>query len=115
MLVCMLKSKIHGAIVTDGDIAYEGSLGIAEDLMRHCGLFENERIDVYNITNGKRFSTYVIKEENGSGKIILNGAAARMAVKGDRIIIASYTYIEEKDAGTHTPRVIRVDERNRIK
>lgn len=114
MLIEVLKSKIHGARVTRTDLNYEGSLGIPEDMIEACGLYVNERIDVYNVTNGERFSTYVIKEPAGSGNFFVNGAAAHRAKKGDKIIVASYAHIEEKDIKTHKPNVIRLDETNKI-
>jgi len=114
MLLEVLKSKIHGARVTRTDLEYEGSLGIPEDLIEACGLYINERIDVYNVTNGNRFSTYVIKEPAGSGNFFVNGAAAHLAKKGDKIIVASYAHVDEKEIRTHKPRVIRLDENNKI-
>jgi aspartate 1-decarboxylase len=114
MLIEVLKSKIHGARVTRTDLNYEGSLGIPQDMIEACGLYVNERIDVYNVTNGERFSTYVIKEPAGSGNFFVNGAAAHRAKKGDKIIVASYAHIEEKDIKTHKPNVIRLDETNKI-
>ena len=114
MLVEMLKSKIHGARVTRTDLDYEGSLGIPADLIEACGLYVNERIDVYNVTNGERFSTYVIKEPAGSGNFFVNGAAAHRAKKGDKIIVASYAHLDEKDAKTHKPNIIRLDEKNKV-
>jgi aspartate 1-decarboxylase len=114
MLIEVLKSKIHAARVTRTDLHYEGSLGIPEDLIEACGLYIHERIDVYNVTNGERFSTYVIKEPAGSGNFFVNGAAAHLASPGDKIIVASYAHIDEKDAKNHKPRVIRLDETNKI-
>ncbi len=114
MIIEVLKSKIHGARVTRTDIDYEGSLGIPEDMIEACGLYVNEKIDVYNVSNGERFSTYVIKEPAGSGNFFVNGAAAHKAKKGDKIIVASYAHIDEKEIKTHKPSVIRLDENNRI-
>ena len=114
MLIEVLKSKIHGARVTRTDLNYEGSLGIPQDMIEACGLYVNERIDVYNVTNGERFSTYVIQEPAGSGNFFVNGAAAHRAKKGDKIIVASYAHIEEKEIKGHKPNVIRLDENNKI-
>lgn len=90
MLVNMLKSKIHNAIVEDSNLEYEGSLTIPEEFIKKANLLEYEKIEVYNISNGNRFATYVIKGD----KFIVNGAAAHLAKTGDRLIIASYTYVE---------------------
>lgn len=114
MLIEVLKSKIHGARVTRTDLNYEGSLGIPEDMIEACGLYVNEKIDVYNVTNGERFSTYVIKEPAGSGNFFVNGAAAHRAKAGDKIIVASYAHIEEKEIHSHKPTIIRLDETNKI-
>ncbi len=108
----MLKSKIHRARVTDANVDYEGSLTLDEELMEAAFLSPFERIDVYNITNGNRFSTYVIKGERGSGTVCVNGAAAHLARKGDLIIIASYA-LTEAGEGYH-PRLVYVDGKNRI-
>lgn len=108
----MLKSKIHRAKVTDANVDYEGSLTLDEELMEAACLYPFERIDVYNITNGNRFSTYVIKGEKGSGTVCVNGAAAHLAQRGDLIIIASYALAEARE-GYH-PYLVYVDERNRI-
>ncbi len=108
----MLKSKIHRARVTDANVDYEGSLTLDEELMEAASLSPFERIDVYNITNGNRFSTYVIKGERGSGTVCVNGAAAHLARKGDLIIIASYA-LTEAGEGYH-PRLVYVDGKNRI-
>ena len=114
MLLEVLKSKIHGARVTRTDVDYEGSLGIPEDLIEACGLYINERIDIYNVTNGNRFSTYVIKEPAGSGNFFVNGAAAHLAKKGDKIIVASYAHVDEKEMKNYKPTVIRLDENNKM-
>jgi len=90
MIMLYLKSKLHRARVTYSDINYEGSLGIDENLMKAAGMREYERVEIYNVTNGERFTTYLIKEEPGSGKIGVYGAAAHKAREGDIIIITSY-------------------------
>ena len=106
MLVTVLKSKIHCARVTEANLNYMGSITIDEDLMDAVNLIENERVDIYNITNGERFSTYAIKGERGSGIIGINGAAAHKAGVGDLIIIASYASMDFEEAKTFTPSVV---------
>jgi aspartate 1-decarboxylase len=110
----MLKSKIHQALVTEADLNYEGSITIDEQLMEAVDIIPYEQVQVYNITNGSRLETYVIKGERGSGVIGINGAAARLMNKGDRIIIAGYVCLEEKEIKTHKPKIIRVNEKNQI-
>ncbi|MCX5545828.1 aspartate 1-decarboxylase [Paraburkholderia sp. CNPSo 3076] len=112
----MLKSKIHRAVVTHCELHYEGSCAIDEDLLDAAGLVENERIDVWNINNGERFSTYAIKGERGSGMISLNGSAARRAQLGDLVIIAAFAMVDEMEcaAGWH-PKLVFVDEKNKMK
>jgi len=111
----MLKSKIHRATVTGADIDYEGSITIDKELMGVAKLVEYEKVDVYNISNGQRFSTYVMKGEHGRGEICLNGAAARLVSVGDLIIICSHSHHDEKEIGKHKPVIVHVDEKNRIK
>ncbi len=108
----MLKSKIHRATVTGADMNYEGSIAIDKKLIEAANLLEFERVDIYNINNGQRFSTYVIL--GGKGEISLNGAAARLVQPGDLVIIASYAEYEENELKTHNPKIVFVDERNRI-
>lgn len=110
---CLLKSKIHRATVTDADLNYEGSIAIDARLCRAADLIEFEKVDIYNITNGERFSTYVIF--GSEGEITLNGAAARKARKGDLVIIASYTYYDENQTSSLKPKLVFVDENNVIK
>ena len=112
----MLKSKIHRAVVTHCELHYEGSCAIDEDLLDAAGLVENEQIDVWNINNGERFSTYAIKGERGSGMISLNGSAARRAHLGDLVIIAAFAMVDENErtAGWH-PKLVFVDEKNKVK
>ncbi len=109
----LLKSKIHRATVTDADLNYEGSIGIDKKLCDAADMMEFEKVDIYNITNGERFSTYVIYGDEGS--ITLNGAAARKVHKGDLIIIASYSNYEEEEALQHKPKLVFVDKNNKIK
>ncbi len=115
MLREFLKSKIHRAVITQADLHYEGSLTIDENLMDAAGIAKYEKIDVYNITNGNRFSTYAIPGERDSGIIGLNGAAARLGSIGDLIIIASYVHLAEEQIDDHEPILVLADEKNRIK
>lgn len=111
----MLKSKLHRAVVTDADLHYEGSISIDERLMEAADLLPYEKVDIYNISNGERFSTYVIPGSRDSGTICLNGAAARKASRGDLIIIASYVAVDDGTAPGWSPKCILLDEKNRIK
>ena len=106
MLVQVLKSKIHRVTVTEADLDYIGSITIDSNMVEAANMIENERGDIYNITNGERFSTYVIKGEPGSGVIGINGAAAHKAHVGDLLIIASYAMMDFEEAKKHTPTVI---------
>jgi len=111
----MLKSKIHRATVTHAELEYEGSCAIDEDLLDAADIREYQQIDIYNVTNGERFTTYVIRAERGSGVISVNGAAARKAQVGDTLIIASYATYNELEVQRHHPDLVYVDGRNRIK
>lgn len=111
----MLKSKIHRATVTDANIDYEGSVAIDESLMEAAGIYPFEQVQIYNINNGARLTTYAIKGERGSGIISVNGAAAHLARKGDLVIIASYSVLDEAEAAQHIPVLVYVDRRNSIK
>jgi aspartate 1-decarboxylase len=111
----MLKSKIHRATVTDADLDYEGSVAIDEDLLEAAGILPFEQVQIYNIANGNRLTTYAITAPRGSGTISINGAAAHLAGKGDLVIIASYSAYEEKEAAKHTPALIYVHKDNSIK
>jgi aspartate 1-decarboxylase len=113
MNLSMLKCKIHRATVTYADLAYEGSVSIDPALIKAADLLINERVDIYNINNGARFSTYVIAGKKG--EICLNGAAARHVQKGDLVIICAYCGLDEKEARKHKPTLVFVDEKNRIK
>jgi len=114
MTINVLKSKIHRATVTRANLHYIGSVTIDEDLMDAVQLIENERVHIYNINNGERFDTYVIKGERGSGEIGINGAAARKTVEGDLVIIVSYAGMDFEDAKSHKPLIIFPNEKNRI-
>ncbi len=114
MKVEMLKSKLHQACVTDANVYYEGSLGIDVELMEAVGIMQYEKMLVSNMNTGSRFETYAIAEPFGSRRIVLNGAAARLGAKGDRIIIMTYCWVDHDDAreGKFQPRVLRLDEHN---
>lgn len=109
-----MKGKIHRARVTGADLHYEGSISIDRDLIAAAGFLLNERVDIYNIDNGARFSTYVIPAPEGSGEIGLNGAAARLVMPGDLVIIVAYAQMSEAEARTFAPRVVLVDAQNRV-
>lgn len=113
MQISMLKAKLHRAVVTGADLDYEGSITIDADLLNAARLRVNEKVDIYNCNTGARFSTYVIP--GGRGEICLNGAAARLVQRGDRIIIVSYAVMDEAEADRHEPVVLIMDRRNRIK
>ncbi len=106
MLVNVLKSKIHRVTITEANLDYIGSITIDEALMEAVDLIENEQVDIYNITNGERFHTYVIKGERGSGIVGINGAAAHKAHVGDLVIIASYAMMDMDEARCWHPSVI---------
>ncbi|HLE09519.1 MAG TPA: aspartate 1-decarboxylase [Thermodesulfobacteriota bacterium] len=108
----MLKSKIHRAKVTDSNLGYEGSVAIDASLMETSGILPFEKVEIYNVTNGNRFETYAIEAPKGSGNVIINGAAAHLAKKGDIIIIASYSVMEDQEAKAHHPVLVYVDEKN---
>ena len=110
----MFKSKIHRACVTQAELHYEGSLTIDEDLMDAADLLPYEKVSVVNINNGERFETYVITGKRGSKVMCLNGAAARKAMIGDRIIVISYAVMTDEEAREYKPTVVLVDERNEI-
>ncbi len=109
----MFKSKIHRATVTQANLHYEGSITIDESLMKTADILPYEKVEIYNITNGERFSTYVIPGEANSGVICLNGAAARKAQVGDNIIIVSYCELEKDEIEGFEPIVVLVDKNNK--
>ena len=114
MLTQMLKAKLHLAAVTQAELHYDGSCAIDEDLIEAAGMREFEAIDIYNVNNGERFTTYIIKGERGSKMVSMNGAAARKAQVGDRVIIATYGQMDENELQTHKPRLVYLDEHNNI-
>jgi aspartate 1-decarboxylase len=113
MLYSMLQAKLHRARVTHADLDYEGSCGIDQALLELSGMRENQQIEIYNISTGARFSTYIIVEPRGSGSITLNGAAARLAAVGDLLIICTYVLCTDAEVAAHRPRVIHVGDGNR--
>ena len=113
MLRTMLKSKIHRATVTEANLHYKGSITIDSRLMEKADILEYEKVEVLNLNTGLRLETYVIQGKSGSGVICLNGAAARGACVGDKVIIVSYVQVEDKEARTLKPRVVMVNERNK--
>jgi aspartate 1-decarboxylase len=110
----MLKSKIHRARVTDADVNYEGSLTLDSSLLEAADILPNEQVHVWNVTRGTRLVTYAIAGEPGSGVVCVNGAAAHLTQPGDVIIVATFAEIDDGAARSHRPRVVFVDERNRI-
>ncbi len=110
----MLRAKIHRATVTQCDLNYEGSCGIDEELLEAADIREFEKIELYNVNNGERFSTYAIKGKRGSGEISLNGAAARLAHLGDLLIICTYAPMTDAEIETYKQKIVFVDEKNRI-
>jgi len=113
MQLTLLKGKIHRATVTQCDLNYEGSISVDSALMERAGILPHEQVDVLNINNGERFTTYAIPAPAGSGIIGVNGAAARLAQKGDLVIIVAYARMEEAEAKSFQPRVLLVDAKNK--
>ncbi|OPY94367.1 aspartate 1-decarboxylase [Bradyrhizobium sacchari] len=114
MQVTLMKGKIHRASVTEADLHYEGSVSIDRALLEAAGFVLNERVEIYNVDTGARFATYVIEAPKGSGTISLNGAAARHALPGDKVIIVAYASFDEAEAKVFKPRVVLVDRENCI-
>lgn len=113
MTITMMQSKIHRATITDANLNYVGSITIDKNLMKAANLLEFQKVDVLDINNGERFSTYIIKGEK-KGEICLNGAAARKVCVGDLVIIVSYADMDEKEAKTHKPTIVHVNEKNEV-
>ena len=111
----MMRAKIHRATVTEANVDYEGSITIDRRLMDATDLLPNEAVCVWNVTNGNRFETYTVEGEPDSGVICVNGAAAHLVRPGDLVIIAAFTWMEEEAARAHEPKVVFVDEANRIR
>lgn len=110
----MYRSKIHRAVVTEAELNYEGSITIDRDLIDAAGMNVYEKVHVVNINTGNRLETYVIEGQSGSGTICLNGAAARLGSKGDKVIIIAYGHFTPEEAKNHQPTVVHVDDNNRI-
>ena len=114
MNITLLKSKLHRATVTEADLNYVGSITIDEELMKVSNIVEYEKVQIVNINNGHRFETYVIAGRPGSGIMCLNGAAARMAQVGDKIIMMSYASMTAEEAKSHKPTVVLLGEDNQV-
>ena len=114
MQLTLLKCKLHRACVTHAELDYEGSCAIDEHLMVLAGIREYEQIQIYNVTNGERFTTYAIRAEGGSRVISVNGAAAHKASPGDRVIICAYAAMDEAEAKVFSPSLVYLDEHNRV-
>ena len=115
MMRKMMRAKIHRATVTEANVAYEGSITIDRRLMDATDLLPNEAVCVWNVTNGNRFETYVVEGARDSGCICVNGAAAHLVRPGDLVIIAAFTWMDEEAARRHEPKVVFVDEHNRMR
>lgn len=115
MFRTLLGGKIHRATVTQADLNYVGSITIDQDLLDAAGILVNEKVQIVNNNNGERFETYTISGERGSGVVCLNGAAARLVQRGDVVIIMSYVMLSEPEIAAHEPKVVLVDEHNRIR
>ena len=115
MLLTMLKSKLHRATVTGADLDYEGSIAIDCDLLDLSGILPHEQVDVFNINTGGRFTTYAVEAPRGSREVAVNGAAARLVQKGDRVIIVAYCQIPTEEARNYHPTVVVLGEGNEVK
>ena len=115
MFLTMLKSKLHRATVTGADLDYEGSIAIDCDLLDLSGILPHEQVDVFNINTGGRFTTYAIEAPRGSREVAVNGAAARLVQKGDRVIIVAYCEIPAEEARNYHPTVVVLGEENEVK
>ena len=115
MLLKMLKAKIHSATVTETDLHYEGSIGVDLDILEAAGILPFEHVDIWNITTGGRFATYTIEKPRGSQEFSINGAAARMAEPGDKIIIAAFGQLPQEEARNYKPTVVIMDDANDVK
>ena len=114
MELTLLRAKLHKVKVTHAELEYEGSCAIDADFLEESGILEHEQIQIYNIDNGERFTTYAIRAEAGSGVISINGAAAHKARPGDRVIICAYGGMSEQEARQHKPKLVYLDEHNRV-
>jgi aspartate 1-decarboxylase len=111
----LLRGKIHRATVTEANLNYEGSITIDKSLMEAMDLIEFEAVHVWDVNNGERFETYALEGPAGSGIVCVNGAAARKVAPGDLVIIGAFTWLDEEAARRHVPKIVMVDERNRIR
>jgi len=109
----MCGGKIHRATVTQTDITYHGSITVDEDLMDTAGMLPYEKVQVYDLDNGARIETYLVPGGRGSGDVCINGAAARLILKGDRVIIVNFVFLDDKEARKHKPIIVLVDDKNR--
>ncbi len=115
MFRLMLRSKIHRATVTDANLEYEGSLTVDPLLLEAAGILPYEQVSVSNLNNGERFETYVIPGKRGAGEMVLNGPTARKGLKGDKVIVFCYEYFNEEELKSFKPRIVLVDENNRVR
>lgn len=115
MLVTLMRAKLHRATVTQADLDYEGSISIDRDLLDQSGILPHEQVDVLNITTGARFTTYAIEAPRGSRTIGVNGAAARLVQKGDKVIVVTYGQLPLEEARNYAPKVVLLDEGNEVK
>ncbi len=115
MFRLMLRSKIHRATVTDANLEYEGSLTVDPLLLEAAGILPYEQVSVSNLNNGERFETYVIPGKRGAGEMVLNGPTARKGLKGDKVIVFCYEYFNEEELKSYKPRIVLVDENNRLR
>jgi aspartate 1-decarboxylase len=115
MLLTLMKAKLHRATVTQADLDYEGSIAIDRDLLEASGILPHEQVDVLNITNGQRFTTYAIEAPRGSRVVGVNGAAARLVQKNDKVIVVAYCQMPAEEARNYAPNVVLLDDENRPK
>lgn len=114
MMRRMFKSKIHRATVTDANLEYEGSLTVDADLLEAADILPGEQVHVWNVTRGSRLTTYAIVAEHGSGTVCVNGAGAHLVSPGDLVIVATFVDLDDAEARRHAPKVVLVDDKNRI-
>lgn len=112
MLITLLQAKLHRVCVTRADLHYEGSCGIDSNLLERAGILEFQHIEIYNVENGERLTTYALKSPAGSGEICLNGAAARKAMTGDHLIICAYSTYAQAELPAYRPTIVLVDDKN---
>jgi len=115
MLLKILKGKIHRAVVTEADLDYVGSVTVDSDLLESAGILPHEAVEIYDITNGARLTTYALRGEPGSGTLCINGAAAHLVKKGDLVILCAFAMMDAFEAETFQPRVVLVDKKNAIR